>query len=37
MLTHDGFPDDMRAHLNGVMPDGGWHRQYWEPLRKYLT
>jgi activator of HSP90 ATPase len=36
MMTHDGFPDGMRAHLNGEMPDGGWHRQYWEPLQKYL-
>lgn len=35
-MTHDGFPDGMRAHLNGEMPDGGWHRMYWEPLRKYL-
>ena len=37
VLTHDGFPDDMRAHFNGEMPDGGWHRQYWEPLPKYLS
>jgi activator of HSP90 ATPase len=37
VLTHNGFPDDMRAHLKGEMPDGGWHRQYWEPLRKYLS
>jgi activator of HSP90 ATPase len=37
MMTHDGFPDGMRAHLNGEMPDGGWHRQYWEPLQKYLS
>lgn len=36
-LTHDGFPEGMRAHLNGEMPDGGWHRQYWEPLKKYLA
>jgi activator of HSP90 ATPase len=35
-MTHDGFPSDMRAHLNGEMPDGGWDRQYFEPLRKYL-
>ena len=35
-LTHDGFPGDMRAHLNGDMPDGGWDRQYLVPLRKYL-
>jgi activator of HSP90 ATPase len=36
VLDHVGFPDGMRAHLNGEEPDGGWHRQYWEPLRKYL-
>ncbi|HEX5281016.1 MAG TPA: SRPBCC family protein [Micropepsaceae bacterium] len=36
MMTHDAFPDGMRAHLNGEMSDGGWHRQYWEPLQKYL-
>ena len=36
-LTHDGFPEEMRAHLNGDLPDGGWHRHYWEPLAKYLS
>jgi activator of HSP90 ATPase len=35
-MTHDGFPDGMRAHLNGEMPEGGWYRQYWQPLQKYL-
>jgi activator of HSP90 ATPase len=35
-LIHDAFPDGMRAHLNGEMPQGGWDRQYLEPLRKYL-
>jgi activator of HSP90 ATPase len=35
-MTHDGYPEGMRAHLNGEMPDGGWYRQYWEPLKKYL-
>jgi len=35
-MTHDAFPDGMRAHLNGEMPEGGWNRQYLEPLRKYL-
>jgi activator of HSP90 ATPase len=35
-MTHDAFPDGMRAHLNGEMPQGGWDRQYLEPLRKYL-
>ena len=36
-MEHKGFPDDMRAHLNGEMPEGGWPRQYWEPLQKYLA
>jgi activator of HSP90 ATPase len=36
ILTHDAFPDGMRAHLNGDMPQGGWDRQYLEPLRRYL-
>jgi activator of HSP90 ATPase len=33
-LTFDqsGFPDGQREHL-----DGGWHKMYWEPLRKYLS
>jgi activator of HSP90 ATPase len=35
-MTHDAFPAGMRAHLNGEMPEGGWDRQYLEPLRKYL-
>jgi activator of HSP90 ATPase len=35
-MDHKGFPDEMRAHLNGEMPDGGWNRQYLEPLQKYL-
>jgi hypothetical protein len=30
------IPEDMRAHLNGEMPQGGWNRQYLEPLQKYL-
>jgi activator of HSP90 ATPase len=37
VMDHVGFPEEMRAHLNGEMPDGGWHRQYWEPLKKYLA
>jgi len=37
VMDHVGFPDDLRAHLNGERADGGWHRQYWEPLRKYLA
>ncbi len=36
-MEHKGFPEDMRAHLSGEMPDGGWSRQYLEPLRKYLS
>lgn len=35
-LVHKGFPDEMRAHLNGDTPDGGWNRQYLEPLERYL-
>jgi activator of HSP90 ATPase len=37
VMDHAGFPEEMRAHLNGEHPDGGWHRQYWEPLKKYLA
>ena len=36
-MTHDAFPAAMRQHLNGEMPEGGWDRQYLEPLRKYLS
>lgn len=36
-LDHAGFPQEMRAHLNGEEANGGWHRQYWEPLKKYLA
>ena len=35
-MDHVGFPQEMRAHLNGEETNGGWHRQYWEPLRKFL-
>jgi activator of HSP90 ATPase len=35
-MAHDGFPDGMRAELNGEMREGGWDRRYWEPLQKYL-
>jgi activator of HSP90 ATPase len=35
-MDHVGFPEDMRAHLNGEMPEGGWNRQYLEPLQRYL-
>lgn len=31
-FDHSGFPDGQREHL-----DGGWHKMYWEPLRKYLS
>ena len=37
VMDHVGFPQQMRAHLNGEEADGGWHRQYWEPLKKYLA
>jgi activator of HSP90 ATPase len=37
VMDHVGFPDAMRAHLNGEAAEGGWQRMYWEPLRKYLA
>jgi activator of HSP90 ATPase len=37
VMDHVGFPEGMRAHLNGEEADGGWYRQYWEPLKKYLA
>jgi activator of HSP90 ATPase len=37
VLDHVGFPEEMRAHLNGEDAEGGWHRRYWEPLKKYLA
>jgi activator of HSP90 ATPase len=37
VMDHVGFPEERRAHLNGEHADGGWHRQYWEPLKKYLA
>jgi activator of HSP90 ATPase len=30
-LHHAGFPEGSRAHL-----ESGWHKMYWEPLKKYL-
>ena len=27
-----GFPEEHREHL-----DAGWHKMYWEPLRRYLA
>jgi len=37
IMDHVGFPEEMRAHLNGEQTDGGWQRQYWNPLKKYLS
>jgi activator of HSP90 ATPase len=37
IMDHVGFPEEMREHLNGEHTDGGWHRQYWDPLKKYLA
>jgi activator of HSP90 ATPase len=31
-FEHVGFPEAMREHL-----DGGWHKMYWEPLKKHLA
>lgn len=31
ILDHSGVPDDECEHL-----ENGWHKQYWEPLQKYL-
>ena len=28
---------DVPVHLNGEAAEGGWHRQYWEPLNRYLA
>ena len=36
MLDHASFPEAMRTHLNGEEANGGWQRQYWQPLEKYL-
>jgi activator of HSP90 ATPase len=30
-LHHTGFPDGSGEHL-----ESGWHKMYWEPLKKYL-
>ena len=29
LLDHSGFPEEMHEHLGA-----GWHRMYWEPLKK---
>jgi activator of HSP90 ATPase len=31
-LRHAGFPEEGREHLVS-----GWHKMYWEPLKKYLA
>jgi activator of HSP90 ATPase len=31
-LDHSAFPEGNAEHL-----EGGWHRMYWEPLKKYLA
>ena len=32
VFDHSGFPPEQQEHL-----EGGWHRNYWEPLRKHLA
>jgi hypothetical protein len=32
ILDHTGFPEADREHL-----DQGWHRMYWDPLKKSLS
>ena len=36
-LEHKGFPDELRPHLNGEREEGGWDRQYLEPLRRHFA
>jgi len=31
VLDHDAVPEEFVQHI-----DGGWHKMYWEPLRKYV-
>lgn len=31
-LEHTAFPEGASEHL-----EGGWHKMYWEPLKKYLA
>lgn len=31
-LEHSAFPEGRAQHL-----EGGWHKMYWEPLKKYLA
>jgi hypothetical protein len=32
IFDHTGFPPAQQEHL-----EGGWHANYWEPLRKHLA
>ena len=32
VFDQDGVPEDAAQHV-----DAGWHKKYWEPLRKYLA
>jgi activator of HSP90 ATPase len=32
IFDHAGFPPEQQEHL-----EGGWHKHYWEPLRKHLA
>jgi len=32
VLDHSGFPEERHEHLGA-----GWHRMYWEPLKKLLA
>jgi len=32
VFDHAGFPPEQQEHL-----EGGWHKNYWEPLRKHLA
>ncbi len=31
VMDHSGVPDDFEEHIAG-----GWHKQYWEPMKKYF-
>jgi uncharacterized protein YndB with AHSA1/START domain len=31
-FDHSGFPENQGEHL-----EAGWHANYWEPLKKYLS
>lgn len=32
VMDHYGVPDDFEEHIAG-----GWHAQYWDPMRKFLA